>query len=100
MFSPKFRRASEAHLYISEHVGSDLYCASIPEYHDLLDRQLQDFIVIGEMLAARPLIGSLRLFEEFRTRITSRYLYDSNAPMRFLRFSPVSICTLLSPASA
>jgi hypothetical protein len=77
------RRASEAHLYISEHVGSDLYCASIPEYHELLDRQIQDFVVISEMLAARPLTGSARLFQEFRTRITSRYLYDPRGGNRY-----------------
>jgi GlnD PII-uridylyltransferase len=77
------RRASEAHLYISEHVGRDLYCASIPEYHELLDRQIQDFIVIGEMLAARPLIGSRRLFESFRRQITSRYIFQTDSETRF-----------------
>jgi hypothetical protein len=77
------RRASEAHLYISEHVGKDLYCASIPEYHELLDREIQDFIVIGEMLAARPLIGSRRLFEDFRRQITSRYIFQKESESRF-----------------
>jgi len=72
-----FRWATELHFYLSEHVGSQFYSASIDEYRELLDREIQDFVIISEMLNAVPILGSQRLFELFEQQITSRYYYHS-----------------------
>ncbi len=72
-----FRWATELHFYLSEHVGSQFYSASIEEYRELLDREIQDFVIISEMLNAVPILGSQQLFELFEQQITSRYYYHS-----------------------
>jgi len=70
-----FKNATELHFYLSEHVGSAFYTASIQEYKELLDNQLQDFVIISEMLNAVPILGSDRLYKKFRSEITYRYHY-------------------------
>ncbi len=73
-----FKSATELHFYLSEHVGSAFYTASIQEYKDLLDNELQDFVIINEMLNAVPILGSERLFKQFKDDITLRYHYRPN----------------------
>jgi len=70
-----FKNATELHFYLSEHVGSAFYTASIEEYKELLDNELQDFVIISEMLNAVPILGSDRLYKKFRYDITLRYHY-------------------------
>ncbi len=77
------RRASPLHLYLSEHVGSMSYTASIDEYEELLETGIHDFIIINEMIGATPSFGSAALFGEFQQRVTHRYYFDPDADNRF-----------------
>jgi hypothetical protein len=78
-----FKYATELHFYLSEHVGAQFYTASIQEYQELLDIQIQDFVMISEMLNAVPIIGSQRLFDQFEQEITFRYHYHSFRDNKF-----------------
>ena len=78
-----FKWATELHFYLSEHVGSQFYTASIDEYKELLDNEIQDFVIINEMLSAVPILGSENLFEIFEREITNRYHYHSNRDNKF-----------------
>jgi len=69
------KRASNLHMYLSEHVGSQSYSASIKEYKELLDQEIHDFVIINEMLGAAPIFGSIRLYYEFKRKITSKYFF-------------------------
>ncbi len=77
------RRASPLHLYLSEHVGSMSYTASIDEYEELLETGIHDFIIINEMIGATPSFGSPSLFGEFQQRVTRRYYFDPDGDNRF-----------------
>lgn len=76
-----FRRAGRLHLYIAENIGLAGYSGSVDEYADLLDRNLNDFVMISELLSAEPLLGSIPLFQEFQRRIVQRF-YGSRGPHR------------------
>jgi hypothetical protein len=77
------RRGIPLHMHLSEHVGEKSFTASIPEYTTLLKREIQDFIIITEMLGARPIVGSEALFTEFTTQVTDRYYYVHDGENRF-----------------
>jgi len=77
------RRAIPPHLHLSEHVGVQSFSASIAEYVALLESEIQDFIIINEMLGARPILGSRKLFEEFTAEVTDRYYYDPEGDNRY-----------------
>lgn len=76
-----FRRAGRLHLYIAENIGLSGYSGSVDEYAELLDRNLNDFVMISELLSAEPLLGSIPLFREFQRRIVQRF-YGSRGPFR------------------
>jgi hypothetical protein len=77
------KHASCLHFYLSEHVGTRGYSASIIEYRQLLDKEIHDFIIITEMLGAAPVMGSETLFDNFKKKITWRYHYDRNQDNKF-----------------
>ncbi len=77
------RRASPLHLYLSEHVGSMSYTASIDEYEELLETGIHDFIIINEMIGATRSFGSAALFGDFQQRVTRRYYFDPDEDNRF-----------------
>jgi hypothetical protein len=77
------KQAVPLHLYLSEHVGSQSYSASIDEYDDLLKREIQDFVIITEMLGAAPIIGSSLVFRKFRREVTQRYYYQRHGDNRY-----------------
>ena len=77
------RRAIPLHFHLSEHVGEQGFAASIAEYTELLDTEIQDFIIITEMLGARPIIGNQELFERFTREVTGRYFYRPDGDNRF-----------------
>lgn len=77
------RRAVPLHFYLSEHVGEQSFSASIAEYQQLLDREIQDFIIISEMLNAKPILGSHDLFNVFTKEVTDRYFYRPGGDNRF-----------------
>jgi len=77
------RHASCLHFYLSEHVGTRAYSASILEYRQLLDREIHDFIIITEMLGAAPILGSEGLFDQFKREITWRYHYAPHQDNRY-----------------
>lgn len=81
MSSEMFKKAICLHFYLSEHVGSPLsFSASIQEYCDLLDKEIHDFVIITEMLGAARVIGSRRLFSDFRRQVTMRYYNNPAEP--------------------
>ena len=69
------KNASTLHFHLSEHVGKSGYSASIQEYHELLDKEIQDFVILSEMLNAVPILGRLKLFHQFKREILDRYYY-------------------------
>jgi len=73
------KKASNLHMYLSEHVGTQSYSASIQEYTELLDQEIHDFVIITEMLGAAPIFGSTGLFEEFKRKVTDRYFFKEIA---------------------
>jgi len=78
-----FKSATELHFYLSEHVGSQFYTASIQEYKKLLDNEIHDFIIISELLNAVPILGSIKLFSKFNLEITHRYHYQKNRDNKY-----------------
>jgi len=70
------KNASALHFHLSEHVGRQGYSASIQEYHELLDAEVQDFVILSEMLNAVPILGRFQLFREFKREILDRYYYQ------------------------
>jgi hypothetical protein len=77
------KNASALHFHLSEHVGKQGYSASIQEYHELLDPEIQDFVILSEMLNAVPILGRLQLFREFKREILDRYYYHRDRDNKY-----------------
>ena len=75
--------ATPLHLHLSEHVGKQDYTTTIPEYTELLQKRIQDVVIISEILNAKILSGSKRLFEEFQKKILDKYFYNPNKNIRY-----------------
>jgi hypothetical protein len=75
--------ATPLHLYLSENVGSQLYTTTISEYRQLLEKQIQDVVIISELLNASLIYGSEALFKQFQKEIISRYFYDPKNDIKF-----------------
>ncbi len=69
--------ATPLHLYLSEHVGREFYTTTISEYVELLEKQIQDVVIISELLNARLIAGDEKLFETFKEKVVSRYYYSN-----------------------
>jgi hypothetical protein len=81
MNTEMLKKAISTHYHLSEHVcNNDSFAASISDYEDLLTSEIHDFVIINEMLGAARIIGSRRLFFEFREQVAVRYYYDRNKP--------------------
>lgn len=77
------KNASTLHFHLSEHVGKSGYSASINEYHNVLDDEIQDFVILSEMLNAVPILGRLELFHHFKAEILDRYYYQPDQDNRY-----------------
>jgi len=77
------KNASPLHFHLSEHVGKTGYSASIGEYHELLDKEIQDFVILSEMLNAVPILGRQELFLQFKTEILDRYYYHPDRDNKY-----------------
>jgi hypothetical protein len=76
--------ATPLHLYLSEHVGEQLYTTTISEYTELLEKQIHDVVIISELLNARLIAGDEDLFEKFKKKVVSRYYFsDIRKNVRF-----------------
>lgn len=76
MNSEMLKKAVSLHFHLSEHVASSpSYSASLDEYNRLLTNEIHDFVIISEMLGAARIVGSRRLFFQFKRQVTSRYYY-------------------------
>ena len=75
--SEMFKKANRLHFHLSEHVGENSFTATIEEYEEILDKGLYDFVIVTEMLGAAVILGDFALFEEFRSRVTNRFYFDS-----------------------
>jgi len=81
-----FKKAISLHFHLSEHVGSaESYSASIEEYQEMLDKEIHDFVIITELLGAARILGSRRLYSDFRRKVIFRYYYD-NTDGKYLKF--------------
>ncbi len=83
------RYATTLHCHISEHVGQKGYSASIPEYLDMLNKAVHDFVIISEMLNGALILGDRGIYREFREKVVSRYYHrpgeDSKWHVGYLR---------------
>ncbi|MFH1250511.1 MAG: hypothetical protein V1715_05360 [bacterium] len=77
------KNASTLHFHLSENVGKSGYSASINEYHQLLDNEIQDFVILSEMLNAVPILGRRDLFRQFKAEILNRYYYQPAQDNRY-----------------
>ncbi|MBD3223553.1 MAG: hypothetical protein GF313_02420 [Caldithrix sp.] len=75
--------ATPLHLHLSENVGKHVYTTTIEEYESLLNRKIQDVVIISEILNGRLIMGSRTLFEEFNSRIIDKYFYKVDGDHRF-----------------
>jgi hypothetical protein len=75
--------ATPLHLYLSEHVGSELYTSTIAEYDDFLERQIGDVVILSELVNAKRILGSERLFERFQREIIARYFHGTGWDGRY-----------------
>lgn len=86
MSQEMFKKAISLHFHLSEHVGNEQsYSASIDEYKELLDKEIHDFVIITELLGAARILGSRKLYSDFRRKITFRYYFDDRDG-KFLKF--------------
>lgn len=70
--------ATPMHLYLSEHIGKDLYSSTISEYDEALSKRIQDVVIISELINARFVLGSKKLFRKFQKEIMTRYYYQAS----------------------
>jgi len=75
--------ATPLHLHLSEHVGDQVYTTTIKEYTELLQAQIQDVVIISEILNAKLILGSEKLFNEFQKKVIDKYFYHPNRNVRF-----------------
>jgi hypothetical protein len=76
--SEMLKKATRLHFHLSEHVGQNSLVASIEEYEEILEKGMYDFVIVTEMLGAGLIMGSHPLFQEFKTRVTDRFYYNSS----------------------
>ncbi|HOO13726.1 MAG TPA: hypothetical protein PLF00_01165 [Candidatus Marinimicrobia bacterium] len=83
MSNEMLKYACSLHFHLSEHVGTKGYTASIEDYHNLLDHQIQDFVLISEMVNAVPILGNRELFDRFKYEILDRYYYSPDRDNKY-----------------
>lgn len=83
MAKEMMRFANTIHFHLSEHISEKSYSASIPEYKNVLDKSIGDFIIISEILGATKIIGSSELFNRFYEEISMRYFFSGNGSNKF-----------------
>lgn len=81
--------ATVLHMYLSEHVGKAVYTTTISEYKELIEKKMQDVIIVTELLNAKLILGSEELFNSFCSEVIDKYYYrqehESKLHERFLR---------------
>lgn len=75
MSGQMLRYATSLHFHLSEHVGEHGYSAAIPEYKSTLDRGVQDFVIVNELVGSAPILGDVSIFDEFQRDVVSRYYH-------------------------
>ncbi len=75
--------ATPLHMYLSEHVGKHYYTTTISEYKHLLSRQIQDVVIISELLNAKFILGSTKLYKKFQREVIHKYFYNPDKNVRF-----------------
>ncbi len=83
MAKEMMRFANTIHFHLSEHISENSYSASIPEYRNVLDQSIGDFIIISEILGATRILGSHSLFKKFYEEISMRYFFKGNGSNKF-----------------
>ena len=75
--------ATPLHMYLSEHIGKKIYTTTFSEYKHLLNRQIQDVVIISELLNAKFILGNNDLFSRFQNEVISKYFYHKDRDIRF-----------------
>jgi len=75
--------ATPLHMYLSEHVGKHYYTTTVFEYKQLLTKQIQDVVIISELLNAKFILGSTKLFKKFQREVIHKYFYTPEKDVRF-----------------
>lgn len=75
--------ATPFHSYLSEHVGKQLYTTTISEYTRIIQKRIQNVIISTELLNAKIIMGSTRLFKKFHKEVISNYYYHHKKDVRY-----------------
>jgi hypothetical protein len=75
--------ATPLHMYLSEHVGDHFYTTTIKQYKNLLSKQIQDIVILSELLNAKLILGSEKLFDKFQKEIIHKYFYYQHQDVRY-----------------
>lgn len=67
--------ATPLHWYLAEQIGTDLYTSTILKYNEILSGRIHNVVILSELINARLILGSTRLFNRFQEEITGRYFY-------------------------
>ncbi|MEA3297608.1 MAG: hypothetical protein U9R56_07075, partial [candidate division Zixibacteria bacterium] len=72
-----FKKSTRLHFHLSEHVGQNSLSATIEQYEQILDEGRYDFVIVTEMLGAAVILGDYALYEQFKSRVTNRFYYNT-----------------------
>jgi len=75
--------ATPLHMYLSEHVGDQYYTTTTTQYKTLLSRQFQDIVIVSELLNAKLILGSEKLFKTFNKEVVHKYFYYRRRDIRY-----------------
>ncbi len=74
--SRMFKTATRLHFHLSEHIGENNLTATLEEYQRAMESKTYDFVIISEMLGAATILGSEKLYREFKEKVTDRFYYN------------------------
>lgn len=78
--------ATPLHLYLSESVGQKRYTKTVSECVEMIEKKVQNVVVISELLNANMIFGSQTLFKRFQREVTERYFYHAKKDSRYHEF--------------
>ncbi len=70
------RYATRLDFHLAEEAGGNAYSGTVEHFRRFLSRTPRDFVSVSEMLSADLMLGSARLFEEFKKEVKGLFYYD------------------------
>ncbi len=74
------RRAIRLHFYLSEQLTDTSFFTTVEDYMKIIDQSKRDFIMISELLNARPVCGDMSLYEHLRKNLLEQYFMTFDKP--------------------